>query len=391
MTGQRRYREGEQVGPLARTPQEWRTWAEQIGDRPFRGMQVFKWLHARQQLDPQGMTDVPKHVRSLLSQELEGHVPVVERVHEAADGTRKLVLRLRDGAAIESVLIPMAADARPDEDIEDEDLEAEESASGPKERVTQCISTQAGCAMGCAFCASGAPGLLRHLGPGEIVAQVLIGRSLLDQGQRLSNVVLMGMGEPLHNYDATVRAVRVMNTNEGLGLSSRRITISTVGLVPEIERLGKDFRGRIGLAVSLHAADDATRTRLVPVNKRYPLRALTDALRRYPLPPRRRITIEYALVDGVNDSDGMARALVVLLKGIPVKVNLIPMNPVPHADLRPSPLERVAAFQQVLTKAGLSCFIRRRRGDDISAACGQLAGDGGRLTRSTAAPSRPPS
>ena len=391
MTGQRRYREGEQVGPLARTPEEWRAWAERIGDRPFRGMQVFKWLHARQQLDPQGMTDVPKHVRSLLSAELEGRVPVVEHVHEAADGTRKLVLRMSDGAAIESVLIPMAADAKPDEDIEDDDLDADESAPGPRERVTQCISTQVGCAMGCTFCASGAPGLLRQLGPDEIVAQVLIGRALLGPGQRLSNVVLMGMGEPLHNYDATVRAVRVMNANEGLGLSSRRITISTVGLVPELERLGKDFRGRIGLAVSLHAADDATRTRLVPVNKRYPLRALMGALRHYPLPPRRRITIEYALIDGINDSDGMARALVALLRGIPVKVNLIPMNPVPHADLRPSSSERVAAFQQVLTKAGLSCFIRRRRGDDISAACGQLAGDGNRLKGSTAAPSRPPS
>ena len=391
MTGQRRYREGEQVGPLARTPEEWRTWVEKIGDRPFRGLQVFKWLQARQQLDPQGMTDVPKHVRGLLSAELEGRVPIVERVHEAADGTRKLVLRMSDGAAIESVLIPMAADAKPDEDIEDDDADTDEDAAGPRERVTQCISTQVGCAMGCAFCASGAPGLLRQLGPDEIVAQVLIGRSLLGPGQRLSNVVLMGMGEPLHNYDATVRAVRVMNVNEGLGLSSRRITISTVGLVPELDRLGKDFRGRIGLAVSLHAADDATRTRLVPVNKRYPLRTLMDALRRYPLPPRRRITIEYALIDGINDSDGMARALVTLLRGIPVKVNLIPMNPVSHADLRPSGPERVAAFQQVLTKAGLSCFVRRRRGDDISAACGQLAGDGGRFKSSAAAPSRPPS
>lgn len=379
MTGSPRYREGGAIPPLARTVEEWRAWAETRGDRPFRGSQVFKWIHRRQQLDPEGMTDVPKVVRGLVADELRGKVPSVEHVHEAADGTRKLLVRMGDGVGVEAVLIPMAGDKSSPlegEDVDDlpDDEPDVEQPTAPRVRVTQCISTQAGCAMGCSFCASGAPGLQRHLGPDEIIAQVLLGRSLLRCDERLSNVVLMGMGEPLHNYDATARAVRVMGHDDGLGLSTRRITISTVGLVPELERLGKEFRGRIGLAVSLHAADDAVRSRLVPVNRRYPLRTLMDALRHYPLPPRRRITIEYALIDGVNDEDVMARALIGLLRGIPVKINLIPLNPVGHSDLRPSPPDRVSSFQRVLTDAGLSCFIRRRRGDDISAACGQLAG-----------------
>jgi 23S rRNA (adenine2503-C2)-methyltransferase len=360
--------------------EEWRAWAATRGDRPFRGTQIFKWIHGRQQLDPEGMTDVSKVVRGFVADELRGKVPSVEHVHEATDGTRKLLVRMGDGVGVEAVLIPMAGDKSSPlegEDVddlpEDEPVDVEHSTA-PRVRVTQCISTQAGCAMGCSFCASGAPGLQRHLGPDEIIAQVLLGRSLLRSDERLSNVVLMGMGEPLHNYDATVRAVRVMGHDGGLGLSTRRITISTVGLVPELERLGNEFGGRIGLAVSLHAADDAIRSRLVPVNRRYPLRTLMDALRRYPLPPRRRITIEYALIHGVNDADAMARALIGLLRGIPVKINLIPLNPVGHSDMRPSPPDRVSSFQRVLTDAGLSCFIRRRRGDDISAACGQLAG-----------------
>jgi 23S rRNA (adenine2503-C2)-methyltransferase len=184
----------------------------------------------------------------------------------------------------------------------------------------------------------------------------------------------MGMGEPLHNYDATVRAVRILADNDGLGLSTRRITISTVGLIPELERLGKDFRGRIALAVSLHAPNDELRSRLVPANRRYPLVPLMAALRRYPLPPRRRITIEYALIQGVNDEEKMAVELIELLRGIPVKVNLIPLNPVAHSELHPSTVERLMRFQRVLIEGGLSCFVRKRRGDDISAACGQLAG-----------------
>lgn len=373
-----RYREGDRVPPLARTPEEWRAWAEHHGERAFRGAQIFKWLQAQARLDPHAFSNLPKSMRELLAEEVSPLVPKVEHTHQATDGTRKLLVRLSDGACVEAVLIPMT-DAADETDGTDESDETDDHAEpcSPRTRVTQCISTQAGCAMRCAFCASGVHGLQRHLGPDEIVAQVLLGRTLLPPDQRLSNVVLMGMGEPLHNYDATVRAVRVLSRPDGAALSTRRLTISTVGLVPELDRLGEDFRGRIGLAISLHAADDETRSRLVPANRRHPLPSLLAALRRYPLPPRRRITIEYALIQDVNDDERTARQLVSLLRGIPVKVNLIPLNAVAHSDLRPSTEPRVLAFQRVLTDARMSCFIRRRRGDDISAACGQLAGDSG--------------
>jgi 23S rRNA (adenine2503-C2)-methyltransferase len=207
----------------------------------------------------------------------------------------------------------------------------------------------------------------------EIVAQVLIGRSRLDEGERIRNVVLMGMGEPLHNYDATARALRLLTHPEGIALSTRKVTVSTSGLVPEIARLGEDFGGQIGLAISLHAADDETRSRLMPINKKYPLLVLMQALRDYPLPRRRRITIEYTLVAGKNDAPDEAKKLARLLRGLPVKVNLIPMNPIEASTLGPPDLSGVLAFQRILVDAGYSCFIRRRRGDDVSAACGQLA------------------
>jgi 23S rRNA (adenine2503-C2)-methyltransferase len=227
--------------------------------------------------------------------------------------------------------------------------------------------------MGCVFCASGVAGLKRHMRPDEIVAQVLVGRSRLDPREQLRNVVLMGMGEPLHNYDATMRALRLLTHKEGIGLSPRKVTVSTSGLVPEIERLGADFGGQIGLAISLHAADDETRTRLMPINKKYPLARLMEALRAYPLPKRRKITIEYTLVAGKNDAAEEAKKLARLLVGLPVKINLIPMNPIEASTLGPTSMNGVHAFQRVLTDAGYACFIRKRRGDDVSAACGQLA------------------
>jgi 23S rRNA (adenine2503-C2)-methyltransferase len=231
-------------------------------------------------------------------------------------------------------------------------------------------------------------GLKRNLGADEIVAQVIIGRTRLGANERLSNVVFMGMGEPLHNYDATLRALRLLTHPEGVALSARRITVSTSGLVPEIARLGADFGGNIGLAVSLHAADDETRSRLMPLNKKYPLATLIPALRAYPLPQRRRITIEYTLVAGSNDDPGDARALARLLRGIPVKINLIPMNPIAASPLGAPPLRRILDFQKVLCDAGYSCFIRRRRGDEVNAACGQLALLGARPVRPST-PSRP--
>jgi 23S rRNA (adenine2503-C2)-methyltransferase len=227
--------------------------------------------------------------------------------------------------------------------------------------------------MGCIFCASGVAGLKRHLGAHEIVAQVILGRRVLEGREEVRNIVLMGMGEPLHNYESTARALRLLTHPMGMNLSPRRITVSTSGLVPEIARLGKDFAGQIGLAISLHAADDDTRSRLMPVNRKYPLGELMAALRTYPLPKRRRIFIEYTLVAGKNDDLAEAKKVARLLRDVPVKINLIPMNPIEASSLGAPAMDRVYAFQQVLIDEGYTCFVRKRRGDDVAAACGQLA------------------
>jgi 23S rRNA (adenine2503-C2)-methyltransferase len=350
-------------------------------------------MHARAVLDTDRMTDLPRDLRTSLASFAIAETFAVSDVRRSADATRKLLVRLRDGATVETVLIPGVtggksalpspvplsdgdADAAAAVD-DDEGGDSDDREGTPEEaaavRVTQCVSTQVGCAMGCVFCASGVAGLKRHLGADEIVAQVVAGRSLLDAGERLSNVVYMGMGEPLHNYEATVRSLRLLTHEDGVALSPRRITVSTSGLVPEIARLGADFGGSIGLAISLHAADDETRSRLMPINKKYPLAVLMDGLRAYPLPRRRRITIEYTLVSGRNDDPVEAKKLARLLRGLPVKINLIPMNPIGASSLGPPNMSRVLQFQRVLCDTGYSCFIRRRRGDDVSAACGQLA------------------
>jgi 23S rRNA (adenine2503-C2)-methyltransferase len=365
---------------LARTPEEWTETVSAWGSRAFHAKQIFRWIHARGVTTPDAMSDLPAPLREKLRAEGVGERLRLATERRSVDDTRKLLFTLEDGANIESVLIPGVSGGKgpTDEDadasaaVEDDEPEAS-AAPEPYVRVTQCISTQVGCAMGCVFCASGVAGWKRHLGADEIVAQVLAGRARLDPNERLRNVVYMGMGEPLHNYDATVRSLRLLTHPEGIALSSRRITVSTSGLVPEIARLGADFGGQIGLAISLHAADDETRSRLMPINKKYPLKELMDGLRAYPLPSRRRITIEYTLVAGRNDAPSEAQKLAKLLRGIPVKINLIPMNPIEASTLGPPDLTSVLAFQQVLCDAGYSCFIRRRRGDDVSAACGQLA------------------
>jgi 23S rRNA (adenine2503-C2)-methyltransferase len=379
------------IPPLARLPGEWVEAVRPLGGRAFHAAQIFRWVQARSVLEPERMTDLPKELRAKLEPLELARTVAISGERRAADGTRKLLATLRDGATVETVLIPGVTGPRgrlpspvaPIEDAdaaaavdddEEDDADVEPTGSeAPAIRVTQCISTQVGCAMGCVFCASGVAGWKRHLGADEIVAQVLVGRSRLDPGERISNVVYMGMGEPLHNYDATERSLRLLTCPEGIALSARRVTVSTSGLVPEIARLGKDFAGNVGLAISLHAADDETRSRLMPINRKYPLPVLMDALRAYPLPRRRRITIEYTLVAGKNDTPSEARKLAALLRGIPVKVNLIPMNPIAASDLGPPQMAGVLSFQKVLCDAGYSCFIRRRRGDDVSAACGQLA------------------
>jgi 23S rRNA (adenine2503-C2)-methyltransferase len=374
--------------PLARTPEEWAEAVLPSGGRPFHGRQIFRWVHARGVLDADRMTDLPKELRGqLLPLAMERAIEIADE-RRSADHTRKLLVRLGDGATVETVLIPGVTGGRSDlpspvlahevdadaaAAVDDEEEDEGAPALDPTVRVTQCISTQVGCAMGCVFCASGVAGLKRHLGADEIVGQVLVGRTRLDPNERLRNVVYMGMGEPLHNYEATARSLRLLTHREGIALSARRVTVSTSGLVPEIARLGVDFAGNIGLAISLHAADDETRTRLMPINKKYPLAVLMDALRAYPLPRRRRITIEYTLVAGRNDAVGEAKKLAKLLRGLPVKINLIPMNPIAASPLEPPKTAGVLEFQQVLCDAGYSCFIRKRRGDDVSAACGQLA------------------
>ncbi|HYQ41445.1 MAG TPA: 23S rRNA (adenine(2503)-C(2))-methyltransferase RlmN [Polyangiaceae bacterium] len=358
--------------PVGRLPEEWQAALTELGERPFRAKQLFRWLHQRAEFDPDKMSDLSVPFRARLRQAGVGEPFQVETVHESKDGTRKLVLAAKDGARVECVIIPMTdssdadAGAAPADDEDDEPLAA-------KSKVTLCISTQFGCAMGCVFCASGQAGLVRGLRASEIVSQVYLAKRYLRPDEQLGNLVYMGMGEPLHHYEQTVRSLRLLTHPDGLGMSPRRITVSTVGLTPGIERLGRDFAGKIGLAVSVHAPNDETRDKIIPMNRRYPLAALMRALRAYPLPKRRRITIEYTLIDGVNDSPSHARELATLLRGLPSKVNLIPMNPITASELQAPKSEAVRQFQDILANAGYSCFVRTRRGDEVAAACGQLA------------------
>ncbi len=295
------------------------------------------------------MTNLPRPLRDALLAEFTAPTAKITKTRTSADGTRKLEVDFVDGGAVETVLIP------------------EEGG-----RLTQCLSTQVGCAFRCAFCLSGSLGLTRSLSAGEILQQVHLGRSAWFEGERLSNIVLMGSGEPLANYDASTRALRLLTSSRCVDLSSRRVTLSTIGLPKGIRRLGKDFSGHIGLAVSLHGPDDETRAQLLPKVSAVPVAAVIDALIRYPLPKRRRITIEYTLVSGVNDNPKQARDLVRRLARLRVKVNLIPFNEHHACDLVPSPPEAVEAFQRVLIDRGITAIVRRERGADIGAACGQL-------------------
>ena len=389
---------------LARTPEEWEREARRLGGKPFHGRQIFRSIQYRGVTNPLEMLDLPKALRERLATEgLRDSVEALT-VRRSTDGTRKILIGARDQANVETVLIPGVTGARgrlpspydaadaaaggagndgygPDDDGpgdgagegEGEGEVQTGTAPDARIRVSQCISTQVGCAMGCVFCASGVAGFKRHLDAGEIVGQVLLGRRHLDDDERLSNVVYMGMGEPLHNYDATARSLRILTHQDGICLSTRRITVSTSGLVPEILKLGEDFQGNIGLAISLHAVSDERRSALMPINRKYPIAELMSALRKYPLPKRRRITIEYTLVSGQNDTPAEAKGLTKLLATLPVKINLIPMNPIDASTLGPPPMAGVLKFQKILVDAGFSCFIRRQRGEDVDAACGQLA------------------
>lgn len=358
--------------------------AASLGQPRFRGEQLFRWVHARGSTDVSAMTDVSKALRTQLAGQVAITELNVDREQVAADGTRKLRLRTADDRLIETVLIPdddvrtIAANARSADDDEDD-----EEGSGEKRKLTQCISSQVGCAIDCDFCATAKLGFGRHLAVHEIVGQVYLGDRLLSSlpaedptrragGDRVTNLVFMGMGEPLHNLDNVLAALRILLHPLGRSFSRRRITVSTAGLVPAIERLAAEGLP-VNLAVSLNASTDEQRDRLMPINKKYPLSLLLSTLRRFPLERRQRITMEYVLLRGINDSLDDARRLVDLLRGIPCKLNIIPWNPHPHSPYERPESARVHAFQQEAIRLGFTVFIRKTRGDDIDAACGQLA------------------
>ena len=328
-------------------------WFVARGEKAFRATQVLQWVHQYDAQDFDNMTSLGKDLRARLALEAELRAPEIMLDQTAADGTRKWLLRVDDGNAIETVFIP------------------------EEDRGTLCVSSQVGCALNCSFCSTARQGFNRNLTAAEIIGQLWVANRALgrdDKGQRrITNVVLMGMGEPLLNFDAVVAAMRIMLDDFAYGLSKRRVTLSTAGLVPGIDRLAQECP--VSLAVSLHAPDDALRDELVPLNKKYRIKELLDACVRYlGEDSRRRITFEYVMLDGVNDSPAHAKALARLLRGVPSKVNLIPFNPfpgAPYARSTPAALER---FRDILLKAGLVTITRRTRGDDIDAACGQLAG-----------------
>jgi len=329
-------------------------------EKPFRARQVSRWVHQRFVADVGAMTDLAKPSREALAAAAIVQGPSVIRDTTATDGTRKWLLDAGNGNAVESVYIP-----------EDD-------------RGTLCISSQAGCALDCAFCSTGKQGFNRNLTTGEIVGQLWhANRTLLadgvtapwiEQGRApITNVVMMGMGEPLANFDNVVPALRLMLDDNAYGLSRRRVTLSTSGLVPLIDRLRDECP--VALAVSLHAANDTLRDQLVPINRKHPLADLMAACLRYlPAAPRDFVTFEYVMLDDVNDSASHAAELVALVRDVPCKLNLIPFNPFPGSEFRTSPRPRIGAFQKRLQDAGLVATIRKTRGDDIAAACGQLAG-----------------
>ncbi len=321
--------------------------AKELGQPAYRGRQLFRWVQARRALDLEDMTDLSRPFRIILKERVSLRHPDVSEVQRASDGTRKYLFRLSDGEEIESVLIP------------------------DEGRLTACISTQVGCPLACRFCLTGLMGLRRNLVAAEIVGQILALQERLEPGERLSNIVLMGMGEPLLNFLQVERALRILSDEHGASVSPRRITLSTAGHVPGIQKLAAADLG-VNLSVSLSATTDAVRNEIMPINRRWPIVELLEACRAYPLPNRRRLTFEYVMLDGVNDSHEDAKRLVKLLHGIRCKINLIPFNSAPDLSDRPSPKERVVAFQRILHDAGRTATIRESRGWDISAACGML-------------------
>jgi 23S rRNA (adenine2503-C2)-methyltransferase len=319
----------------------------EMGEQRFRADQIFQWLHARGVRSFEDMTDLRKPLRTRLAETFSIGSLTIDTVQTSIDGTQKLRIVTHDGRAIESVVIPDG------------------------DKTTQCISSQVGCALDCRFCATATLGFGRNLTAGEIVEQVYLARTLVPE-RRITNLVYMGMGEPLHNYAQVVRSLRILGHDLGANLSHRRITVSTAGLVPGIEKLGKEDV-RPNLAISLNATTDAVRDEVMPINKKWNIGKLLSAIAAYPLERRRRVTFEYVLLAGVNDSDEDARRLAQLLRGMPCKVNLIPWNPHPLAPYRRPEASAIERFQNEVKRRGLPAYLRTPRGDDIDAACGQLA------------------
>ena len=341
-------------------PAELVRWCDELGEKPFRAKQLQRWIHQFGEGDFAAMTDLAKSLREKLQSRAVVAAPAIISDHTSTDGTRKWLLDVGNGNAVETVFIP------------------------EENRGTLCVSTQAGCAVNCRFCSTGKQGFSRNLSTGEIIGQLWMAESLLrrtkgvlqgPKGERqITNVVMMGMGEPLLNYEPTVAALNLMLDDNAYGLSRRRVTVSTSGVVPMIDKLSGDCA--VALAVSLHAPNDKLRDELVPLNRKYPLKELMAACRRYlDFAPRDFITFEYCMLDGVNDTDAHARELLALVADVPCKLNLIPFNPFPESGLRRSNAPRIKAFAKVLMDAGIVTTVRKTRGDDIDAACGQLAGE----------------
>ena len=321
--------------------------AVELGGKPFHGRNLLKWIHKHGVTDFEQMSDLSKKLREQLQDKTEILLPEIVFEQPSLDGTTKWVLELPDGQRIETVHIPDG------------------------DRSTICVSSQVGCALDCSFCSTAQQGFNRNLSTGEIIGQVW--QATRELGRPPSNVVMMGMGEPLANYDAVVTAMDLMMEDLAYMISKSRVTLSTSGVVPALKRLSED--SDVSLAVSLHAPDNELRDQLVPINKKYPLEQLIPACKDYVAGDRRRkVTWEYVMLDGVNDSISHAKALIRLLEGVPSKVNLIPFNPFPGTDYKTSPAERVEAFRERLMRAGIITITRKTRGDDIDAACGQLVG-----------------
>jgi 23S rRNA (adenine2503-C2)-methyltransferase len=325
----------------------------ELGEKPFRAKQLWHWIYHRGETDFAAMTTLSKDFRARLAETCVVRRPEVAVAQVSKDGTRKWLLRLADGQEVETVYIP------------------------EEDRGTLCVSSQVGCTLTCKFCHTGTQRLVRNLSPAEIVGQIMVARDGLGEwpapaeGRLITNIVLMGMGEPLYNYDNVATAMRIAMDQEGLSVSKRKITLSTSGVVPEMERCGRELD--VNLAVSLHATTDETRDMIMPINKKYPLKMLLDACRSYPgTNNARRITFEYVMLKGVNDSEADARRLIRLLKDIPAKVNLIPFNPWPGSFFECSAAADIKRFADILSAAHISSPVRATRGDDILAACGQL-------------------